>query len=212
LSLMLFDVFSAISSKTSTVCPQTIDTDHGSDDRAGMRWEEQLFQVFDDLEQQAEGLALVERDALVEEQSRAEYAAVDLAARVHGSLGTVVHVEVAGLGTLEGALRRAGEGWLLLDAGGRAWLVPMSAVRRLRGLADKPVDPAVRPLTARLGLGSALRGLAEARSETVLHTIDGQLMRVVIGRVGADFVEVRGEGAGAVELVPFAGIAAVAVD
>jgi len=208
---MLFDVFSAISSETSTVCPQTIDTDHGSDDRAGMRWEERLLAVFDDLEQQAEGLALVERDALVEEQSRAEYAAVDLAARVHGSLGAVVHVEVAGLGTLDGAIRRAGDGWLLLDAGGRAWLLPMPAVRRLRGLRDNSVDPAVRPLTARLGLGSALRGLAEARSETVLHTTDGQLMRILLGRVGADFVEVRRDVAGAVELVPFSGIAAVAV-
>ena len=65
-----------------------------------MRWEYQLGDLFDDLEQQAEGLALTERDALVAEQSRAEYAQVDLTARLHASRGTRLVLQVSGVGRL----------------------------------------------------------------------------------------------------------------
>ena len=54
------------------------------------------LELFDDLEQQAEGLALAERDARVAERCRAEYAEVDLVARLHASVGTPVQVEVRG--------------------------------------------------------------------------------------------------------------------
>ena len=60
-----------------------------------MRWEERLLDLFDDLEQQADGIALAERDALVAEQSRAEYAAVTLADRLHASVGTRLLLDVA---------------------------------------------------------------------------------------------------------------------
>ena len=53
-----------------------------------MHWEERLLAVFDDLEQQAEGLALEARDAEVAELGRAEYAAVDVAARLHGAVAS----------------------------------------------------------------------------------------------------------------------------
>ena len=173
-----------------------------------MRWEERLLDLFDDLEQQADGLALAERDALVTEQSRAEYAEVDLAARLAASVGARVRLDVRGVGGLDGVLRRTGDGWLVLDAGGRAWVVVLTAVRRARGLSDGAVDAAARPLTTRLGLASALRGLAEARWETVLHGPDGQVSRVFLGRVGRDFMEVRTPD-GPVELVPFTAIAAL---
>ena len=146
-----------------------------------MRWEERLLDLFDDLEQQADGLALAERDALVVEQSRAEYAEVDLASRLAASVG------------------------------GRAWVVVLAAVRRARGLSDGAVDAAARPLTTRLGLASALRGLAEGRSETVVHGPDGQVTRAVLGRVGRDFVEVRMPD-GPLEVVPFTAIAALSSD
>ena len=68
---MSFDSFRTTKGATSTVCPQTIDTTAPTRERAGMRWEERLLDLFDDLEQQADGLALAERDALVAEQSRA---------------------------------------------------------------------------------------------------------------------------------------------
>ena len=65
-----------------------------------------------------------------------------------------------------------------------------------------------RPVTARLGLGSVLRRLGEARAETVLHRVDGSLLRGLLGRVGADFVEVAAAD-GSLDVVPFAALAAV---
>jgi hypothetical protein len=195
-------------SATSTVRPQTIDTTAPTRERAGMRWEERLLDLFDDLEQQADGLALAERDALVAEQSRAEYAQVDLAARLAGSVGGRLWLDVLGVGGLDGVLRRTGDGWLLLEASSGAWVVLIPAVRRARGLSDAAVDPAARPLMARLGIASALRGLAESRLECALHGTDGQVTRAVLGRVGRDFAEAR-PADGPVEVVPFAAIAAM---
>ena len=172
-----------------------------------MRWEERLLDLFDDLEQQAAGLALGERDALVAEQSRAEYAGVDLAARLHASAGSPVQVDVAGLGALDASLRRVGEGWCLLDVSGQAWVVALPAVTSVRGLAAGGVAAPARALTARLGLGSALRGLAEDRVEVVLHRSDGQVLRGLVGRVGRDFVEVGTPER--VDVVPFTAIAAL---
>jgi hypothetical protein len=172
-----------------------------------MRWEERLLDVFDDLEQQATGLALNERDALVAEQSRAEYAGIDLAARLHASAGLRVQVDVAALGTLDASLTRVGDGWCLLDVAGQAWVVALPAVLSVRGLAGGGVAAPARALTARLGLGSALRGLAEARSEVMLHRVDGQVVRGLLGRVGRDFAEVG--TAQRVDAVPFSAIAAL---
>ena len=160
-----------------------------------MRWEERLLDLFDDLEQQAAGLALSERDALVAEQSRAEYATLDLAARLHASAGSRLQVDVTGLGTLDASLARVGDGWCLLDAAGRTWVVPLRAVTAFRGLASGGVAAPARSVASRLGLGSALREMAEDRADVVLHRLDGQLVRGVLGRVGRDFVEVGRPGA-----------------
>ena len=173
-----------------------------------MRWEERILDLFDDLEQQAEGLALAERDALVAEQGRAEYAQVELAARLAGSVGGLVWLDVLGVGGLDGALRRTGDGWLLLEAGTGAWVVLLPAVRRARGLSDAAVDVAARPRTAGLGVASALRGLAETRLECALHGTDGRVTRAVLGRVGRDFAEGR-PADGPVAVVPYAAIAAL---
>lgn len=180
-----------------------------------MRWEERLLDLFDDLEQQAEGLALAERDALVAEQSRAEYAEVDLAARLHASTGSRLLVQVAGVGALEATLVRAGDRWCLLDVAGQEWIVAVRAMGSVRGLVDGGVGAGARPVTARLGFGSALRKVAETRAEMLVHRSEGPVLRCVLGRVGRDFVEVQvardpGEGArGYVEAVPFAAIAAL---
>ena len=178
-----------------------------------MRWDNRLAGhfdgLFDDLEQQAEGLALGARDADVAEQRRWEYAQVDLPSRLFASVGDRLLVSVAGVGAVDAWLRRAGDGWLLLDAGSQEWIVRLAAVGSLRGLADRAVAAPARSVTARLGLGSALRGVAETRADAVLHRTDGSLLRGVLGRVGADFVEVRTGEAGTVEVVPFGALAAV---
>ncbi len=70
-----------------------------------------------------------------------------------------LRLTVAGVGAVDGVLRRAGEGWCLLDLAAAEWVVRLPAVTAMRGLVDGGVVPTARPLTARLGLGSVLRGL-----------------------------------------------------
>ena len=176
-----------------------------------MHWEERLLAVFDDLEQQAEGLALGARDAEVAELGRAEYAAVDVAARLHGALGSRLRLTVTGLGALDGRLARVGSDWLLLDTGTHEWLVRLDALAELRGLGERALDQPHRPPTARLGFASALRGVAEDRATVLLHRQDGASVRGVPRRVGADFVEVvdPGDSAAGQVVVTFRSVAGV---
>jgi hypothetical protein len=177
-----------------------------------MGWEDQVDRLLDDLEQQAEGLALVERDALVAEQRPGEYAGVDLAARVHASVGVDVRLQVRGVGPLTGRVTRAGDGWLLLTGNGQDAVVRIAALTGARGLSPRAVSGTARAVAARLGLASALRGVAQDRSEVSVHLVDGSTRTGVLGRVGADFVEVAaspGAGARDLEIVPFAALSAV---
>lgn len=169
-------------------------------------WEQRLFAVFDDLEQQAEGLALAERDARVADLAREGYAGIDLLARLHGAVGAEVTLRLAGLGPLRCTLLRVGPDWLLAGAEGQEWLVRLAAVEELRGLPDRAVDPVRRPPTARLGLGSVLRSIAADADPVVVHRTGGETLRARVRRVGADFVEVESEG---VAVLPWHAIAAV---
>lgn len=176
-----------------------------------MRWDERLAGLFDDLEQQAEGLTLADRDVEVAEAVRAEYSQVDLASRLLASLGTSLRLTLTGVGAVDGVLRRAGDGWCLIDARPQEWVVRLGALTALRGLADRGLPASARPLTARLGLGSVLRGVAETRTETVLHRVDGSTLRGGLARVGADFVELvdADDARRRVDVVPFDALAAV---
>lgn len=150
--------------------------------------------MLEDLEQQAEGLALAERDAEVAELGRAAYSTVDLASRVHASLGRQVSLEVLVLGRLSGRLSSAGAGWLLLGAPATEWLVPLPRVTAFEGLSEWALTPVARPLTARLGFGSVLRRLAEQGDRVTAVRSDGARVAGLLRRVGADFVEVVPEG------------------
>jgi hypothetical protein len=182
-----------------------------------MRWEQRLVDLFDDLEQQAEGLALTARDAEVAELGRAEYAQVELAARLHGSAGGRVGLAVVGVGRMEATLVRAGPDWCLVDDGAHEWLVRLPAVLRVRGLGERAVAARHRSIGARLSFGSVLRGVAEEEAPVLLHLLDGETLRAVVRRVGADFLEVmerredvwNGAGSAHPEAVAFAAVAAV---
>ena len=176
-----------------------------------MQWDDHLGRLLEDLEQEAEGLAIAGRDAEVAEQSRAEYAQVDLAGRLHASAGRRVLVDVIGSGTLDGTLARVGRGWCLLATGTGEWIVRAAAIGAVRGLSDRAAVEEVRGIASRLGVASALRGVAEGRGEVVVHRVDGVLSRGALVRVGADFVDVHvGEGRAAhLETVPFTALAAV---
>ncbi|WP_426244879.1 hypothetical protein [Nocardioides sp. LHG3406-4] len=173
-----------------------------------MSWEEQLSALFDDLEGQAEALYDAEREAEVADRSRAEYQHVTLASRLMASLGTEVGVHVVGLGALHGELHRVSAEWCLLVSSAQEWIVPLSAVAAVRDASPRSVpEVAWSPLT-RLGLGSALRRLAEAGERCLVHLADGSRHEARLTRVGADFVETSGER-GATMLVGFARLAAV---
>ncbi len=173
-----------------------------------MRWEEQLFELFDDLEGQAAALYDVERGAELVDRSRAEYHHVVLASRLVASVGSVVALEVAGVGRVEGELRRTGDGWCLLSGHQQDWIVRTPRIHVVHGASERSVPEVAWSPLQRLGLGSALRRLAESRARCLVHLADGAQHEAVVLRVGQDFVEVESP-AGARLLVAFDGIAAV---
>ena len=176
-----------------------------------MTWEERLFGFLDDLEQQADGLYAAERDVELADRSRSAYQEVGLAARLMASLDHDLVVHVSGVGPVRGRLERVARGWCLLAAPDQEWVVPLAGVGAVEGASDRAVpEVAWSPLT-RLGLGSALRRLADAGDRCVVRRTDGVAHDGVLQRVGQDFVEVlEGEGGSArVTLVAFGVLAAV---
>ena len=182
-----------------------------------MTWDDRLADLFEDLEQQAEGLHLAERDAELVDRSRSEYAGVTLAGRLHASAGATVTLSVTGVGPLEGRLARVGVDWCLLETSpaGQEWVVAMAAVKQASGLSERAVNEVARTVVGRLPLRSALRGLADSRSDVLLHHVDGTRLRGRLARAGADFVEVVPQlddvpaRARPVEVVPLSTLAAV---
>lgn len=168
-----------------------------------------LSALLADLEMQADGLYLEERDREVEARADAGFAEITLAGRLHASLGRRVRAVLAEDSELVGVLRRCGAGWFLLESGAAAWLVPVPAVVLLDGLADRSVPLAALPVAARLSVRSALRTLAAEGPRCVLRLRGGRQVDGSVRRVGADFV-VLGVAGGDVT-VPLAGLVAVGV-
>lgn len=174
-----------------------------------MTWEQEVFALLDDLEAQADAAFALEREAELADRRRAEYQQVRLAGRLMASVGAPVVLEVAGVGVLEGTLERVADGWLLLGGAGQDWLVRLAALASVRGASERAVPDVAWPRVARLGLGSALRRLADAGERCVVHGVDGGCHDGVPVRVGADFVEIVPDGSDRVTLVAFDRLAAV---
>ena len=174
-----------------------------------MGWENDLFALFDDLEQQAGALYAAERDAEVADRSRAEYQQVTLAGRLMASLGGDVVAGIAGVGTVSGRLERVADGWALLASGDQDWIVVLEAVSTMEGVSVRAIPEVAWSPLARLGLQAALRRLAEAGERCVVHLRDGGRYDGTVRRVGRDFCElVTGEERRTV-LVSFGALAAV---
>ena len=157
-----------------------------------MSWERDLEALFEDLEQQAAGLDLSERDGEVADRSVAEYARVELLARVHASVGRQVTLTLLGAGPVAGVVGAAGRDWCLLvdgPSGAGDVLVRVAVLRAAQGLSPRAVVEDARPVTARLGFGAALRRLTEEEPEVLVQHVDGVRSRVAVTRVGADFLE-----------------------
>ena len=170
-------------------------------------WEEQLFSVLDDLEQQAEALYDAERDLDLADRSRSEYAQVTLASRLMASLDAELTLELRGVGRVSGILRRVGTGWCLLHGAGQDWIVRTEAITVVHDASPRSVPEVAWSPVTRLGLGSALRRLADARERCLVHLVDGAQARGRADRVGQDFVEGADTG-GRTGLVPFAALSA----
>jgi hypothetical protein len=175
----------------------------------GHGWEEELFAFLDDLEGQATALYDAERAPDIADRGRAEYAQVTLGGRLMASLDLEVTAELAGVGAVTGRLERVAAGWCLLHGHGQDWVVRTEAIAALHGASDRSVPEVAWAPAARLGLGSALRRLADLAEPCSLHLLDGRRHDGVLLRVGQDFVEVETGEAGRMVLVSFGQLAAV---
>lgn len=173
-----------------------------------MGWEDDLFALFDDLEQQAEALYDAERGAELADRSRSEYQQVSLATRLMASVRDDVVLDLLGVGAIAGTLERVATGWCLLRGAAQDWVVRTDAVTAAQGVSVRSVPEVAWSPVARLGIGSALRRVAESGERCVLHLVDGSRHDGVLLRVGADFAEVR-TAADRVVLVAFGSLAAV---
>lgn len=174
----------------------------------GVAWDDELFALLDDLEQQAEALYDAERDADLADRSRAEYAQVTLAGRLMASVGRELGLSLVGVGAVTGTLQRVGPDWCLLHGSGQDWVVRTAVVLRVRGASERAVPELAWSPVASLGLGSALRRVADSRSPCRVHLVDGAQHEVLLTRVGRDFVEAAGPDGQAL-LFPFGQLAAV---
>jgi hypothetical protein len=170
-------------------------------------WDEKLFAVFDDLEQQADALFDAERDLELADLARAEYAEVTLAGRLMAAVGRDVALDVVAVGRLEGRLTRVAAEWMMLTVGTAEWVVPLAAVTAAQVPTDRSVpEVAWSAVARRLGLRSALRRLADSGESCVVHTRAGAQAQGRVERVGQDFFELR-VAATATQLVPLATVA-----
>jgi hypothetical protein len=171
-------------------------------------WDERLFAFLDELEQQAQALYDADRASELADRARSEYAAVTLVSRLMASLDRDVTLDVRGVGAVAGRLRRVGPDWCLVHGSAQDWVVRLAAVTGVEGASDRSVPEVAWSPVSRLGLGSALRRLADTRSECRLHAVDGTVRDARVARVGSDFVEAR-VGQGRVVLLARDALAAV---
>jgi hypothetical protein len=152
-----------------------------------VRWE----QLFADLEAQFDARSGEDESVEASSRTRAEYGRLQLADRLRGARGWPVTLTCRGVGELSGRLVDVGVDWLLvIDATGRELLVAARAVRAAGGLGSATAPPADEgPVTSRLDLRRALRGLARDRAPLQCLLDDGSVLAGTVDRVGADFLE-----------------------
>jgi hypothetical protein len=160
-----------------------------------MRWDA----LFDDLETQLAAGQRLDLDAEITERTRAEEATVELADRLRGSLGRLITVRLASGSTFTGTLSHAGSQALVLDEPRHQVLVPYASAVSYLGLSRLAV-PEQSKVRQRLGLASALRGLARDRAALAVLMSGGTAgetrLHGVIDRVGRDYLDLAVTGDG----------------
>jgi hypothetical protein len=155
-----------------------------------MRWDA----LFDDMEAQLAARQQLDFEAEIAERALVDAAGVELADR----LGIRVHLTSGS--AFEGVLSHAGSEALVLDEPHHQVLVPYAAAVHYVGLSRLAV-PERSKVRQRLGLGSALRGLARSRARVTILVSRGPVETAfhgVIDTVGRDFLDlaVPREGGG----------------
>lgn len=172
-----------------------------------MGWEDELFALFDD-DGQAGTLASAARGAEHADRGRAEYQTVTLAGRLMASVGSEVTLGITGVGSVTGTVDRVAADWVLVSAGEHDWVISGDAVMTVERASVRSIPEAAWSPLTRVGLGSALRRIAEAGERCLLHLRDGSRHEGSLRRVGADFCElVEGDERRTI-LVPFTALAA----
>lgn len=180
-----------------------------------MRW----ARLFADLEAQLAAEHSDELAAEVASRTRFEVGQLSLADRLRAAVGHPLRVGCLGAGDFGGQLRDVGAGWLLLDEGrGREILISLATVVTVTGLGQLSTPGADTPVTRRLDLRYAVRGLARDRAGVQVRLTSGEIVSGTFDRVGADFAEMAEHPSGehrrsgevrAVRVVSLAAIAAV---
>jgi hypothetical protein len=182
-----------------------------------MRWNA----LFEDMEAQLAEAETLAFESEVSERSRADLALVGLPDRLRGSLGGAIGVHLVSGSTFTGTLSHVGAESLVVEEVTHQVLVPFTAVSHYSGIGRIAVS---EPSTARsrVGLASALRGLARDRAPLTVILAKGesgeQRLPGVIDRVGRDFVDLavtppgearRASGILDVATVPFGALRAL---
>lgn len=182
-----------------------------------MRWDA----LFGDMEAQLAAGQHLQLEGEVAERARIDQAGVAFVDRLRGGLGRQVTAELTTGMIVRGVLGHAGSEWLVLNDRTHQWLIPHRAVVSIQGLGRFSL---IEQSEARrkLGLASALRGLARDRQELTLHVTgagEAALTRHgVIDRVGRDYFDLavtlpgearRPANIATVVTVPFHAVAAL---
>ncbi|SDK77283.1 hypothetical protein [Arthrobacter sp. ok362] len=152
-----------------------------------MRWDA----LFDDMEAQLAARQRLDFEAEIAERALVDSAGVKLADRLRGSLGLSIRVQLSSGQAFEGVLSHAGSEALVLDEPQHQVLIPYAAAAQYVGLSRVAVaEPST--VRRRLGLGSALRGLARNRARVAICLSHGRAesaLHGVIDTVGRDFLD-----------------------
>jgi hypothetical protein len=195
----------------STAHPQPVCPSGTAGISEGMGWEEAMFAVFDDLEQQAAGLHLAERDAEVADLTLAEYSRISLGERLHASRGLELRARLVGGHVVAGRLARVGDDWLLLVDRTGEWIVRHEGIVSLAGLSPRASSEETWSVADRLTLRTVLRRFASVSEPCRVHFCDDQVLEGRVGRVGQDFFELQ-VGTGperTVQVVPVTAVSAL---
>jgi hypothetical protein len=119
-------------------------------------------------------------------------ALIGLADRLRGSLGRTIGVHLVSGSALTGTLSHVGAESLLIDEVAHQVLIPFAAVSHYSGVGRTAVCES-SVVRAKVGLASALRGLARDRAALTVLLAKGESgeLRIpgVIDRVGRDYID-----------------------